>query len=53
MPSKSIESYLHTETVFYNDDGEEIGRFDNHDAHWWDTESAEDITDEELAEEWG
>lgn len=45
--TKKVEQYLSTETVIYLD-GVEVSRYENYDAHWYDTESIEDITDEEA-----
>lgn len=44
--TKKIEQYMSTETVYYKD-GVEIARFENCDAHWYDTQSVESISDEE------
>lgn len=53
MPRKAIEAYMHTETVFYSDEGVEVARIVNDDSQWWDTETVDAISEEELAEELG
>lgn len=45
--TKKVEQYISTETVIYKD-GVEISRQENYDAAWYDTESVEEITDEEA-----
>lgn len=47
--TKSIEEYVHTETVIRDENGNEVAREENFgDAYWLDTRSTEDITDEEA-----
>lgn len=48
--TKHIEVYQYTETVIRYD-GTEVARETNNDEHWYDTQSAEAISDEE-AEDW-
>lgn len=45
--TKRVERYISTETIIYRD-GVEISREENFDAYWYDTESVEEITDEEA-----
>lgn len=47
--TKHVEQYMSTETVIYRD-GVEISREENYDGHWYDTESVEEITEEEAEE---
>ena len=42
------EQYIYTESVVYDEDGNEVARFRNHDDYWYDTESSEEITPDEL-----
>lgn len=45
--TKSEEVYQYTETVIYRD-GVEIARIHNHNDSWYDTESTEEISEEEA-----
>lgn len=52
MPTKTIEQYIYTVTVYRDDDGNEVERFENPmSEYWYDTESTEELTDEELENE--
>ena len=42
------EQYIYTESVVYDEDGNEVARFRNCDDYWYDTESSEEITPDEL-----
>lgn len=49
--TKTIEQYIHTETVIWDSNGNEVAREENHgDAYWYDTQSTEEISDEEAGE---
>jgi hypothetical protein len=50
-PYKTVEIYTHTETVYYDADGEEVGRESNNDTTWDDTEGRYDLTEDEI-EDW-
>lgn len=49
--TKTIEQYIHTETVIWDENGNEVAREENQfDASWYDTYSTEEISDEEAEE---
>lgn len=52
MPTKTIEQYIYTVTAYWDDEGNEVLRFENPGSgYWYDTESTESVTDEELENE--
>jgi len=48
---KTVEKYTYTETVYYDPEGNELGRHENYDTSWYDTVSEDDMTEEEI-EDW-
>lgn len=47
-----VEQYISTETVVYDEDGNEVHRQENFDGYWYDTQDSYEITDEEYEEEY-
>ncbi|QDK01389.1 hypothetical protein SEA_WATERT_122 [Microbacterium phage WaterT] len=45
--TKRIDRYMSSETVILDDDGNEVARWENNDAHWYDTASFETLSDED------
>lgn len=50
--TKQVEQYIHTETVIYDENGEEVFREENNDAYWYDTKSVTELTEEEAKREY-
>lgn len=47
-----IEIIRFTETVIYDEDGNEVYRDENNDAEWYDTQDSYEISDEEYEEDY-
>lgn len=50
--TRVTEQYISTETVYYRD-GVEVLRVENSDYSWYDTQSTEDMTEDEWEDEVG